>query len=319
MLLINAFQASIMPPPLVVVIDFYPMVTAQSENLPRMLLGISAQLFLYQTRPESYAQQIKKSQQALQGIVHSFFQLGRQVEILQSIGPLLLTSLSPYVPEETELGSYLKVLSQLESESEIPSIHELVSGFDNVIVLLGKKASGKGTINQILAEEYGISGMPTSDWLRAIAASRNYTEPFNPIMLRELGDELRKEFGGEVLVWLTLQEYALKGRKNVVFDGLRSEVEMKELVGKLNVSLIWIDAPDEKRLERVKKRNRAGDPKTIEKLLEVDKKSFPEADALRQMAKFVIENPEDDIKALEQKIESLMGTLNINKAKAIIR
>ncbi len=293
------------------------MGTTVSENLPRQLLGTSAQLYLYSTDPRRYTEQIASSQQALAGIVHSFFETGRQYDILPTIGPLLFSSLRPAIPEKTELANYLDTIARLEPERENPSLTELISGFDHIVILLGRKASGKGTVSQILNEDYGIPNMPTSDWLRSIAAARGYPEPFNPVMLRELGDELRQEFGGEVLVWLTLQEYALKDEKSVAFDGLRAEVEMSKLMENSNVSFVWVDAPDEKRLMRVKERKRPGDPQTIEELLTVDAKSFPEADRLRQLCKYEIHNPGDDVNDLKTKTEDVMGQLSIEKLKII--
>lgn len=210
----------------------------QQENLPRALLGNSAQLFLYSTKPERYAEQISATQGAVTGIIQAIFDKGRQYEVIQSIGPLLFSSLRPSVPDKSELSHYLDTIAALEPGKESQTLTELIPAFDHIIILLGKKASGKGTVSEILNRDYGFPNMPTSDWLRAIAAARDYPEPFNPVMLRELGDVLRQEFGGEVLVWLTLQEYALKSQKNVVFDGLRSETEMNELTGRKNVSFI---------------------------------------------------------------------------------
>lgn len=292
--------------------------TVLKEILPRQLLGTCAQLFLYLTDPQRYSEQIALSQQTLIGIVHSFFELGRQIEIMQSIGPLLFSSLRPSVPEETELANYLDIIASLEPEKENPSLTELISGFDHIIILLGRKASGKGTVSQILNEDYGFPNWPTSDWLRATAATRGYPEPFNPVMLRELGDELRQEFGGKVLVWLTLQEYALKDHKNIVLDGLRSETEMDELIKSSNVSFVWVDAPDGTRLKRVKGRKRLGDPQTIEELLAVDEKSFPEADRLKQLCTHEIDNPGDDINELKAKTEVLMTQFSIKKPNIII-
>lgn len=293
------------------------MGTTVSENLPRQLLGTSAQLYLYSTNPGRYAEQIASSQRALVGIVHSFFEMGKQYDILPSIGPLLFSSLRPAIPEQTEVANYLDIVARLEPERENPSLTELISSFDHIVILLGRKASGKGTVSQILNEDYGIPNMPTSDWLRAIASARGFPEPFNPVMLRELGDELREEFGGEVLVWLTLQEYALKDEKSVAFDGLRAKVEMDKLRESPNVSFIWVDAPDGKRLKRVKERKRPGDPQTIEELLMVDSKSFPEADRLRQLCKHEIHNPGDDINELKSKTEDVMNKLSIEKLRII--
>jgi dephospho-CoA kinase len=290
----------------------------QQENLSRTLLGNSAQLFLYSSKPEKYPQQILNTQSAVTGIVQALFNTGRQNEVIQSIGPLLFSSLRPSIPHKSSLANYLDTIAVLEPEKENQTVTELISSFDNIIILLGKKASGKGTVSEMLNRNYGFPNMPTSDWLRAIAAARGNPEPFDPVMLRDLGDELRQEFGGEVLVWLTLQEYALKGDKSVVFDGLRSEVEMSKLMDKKNVSFIWVDAPDEKRLERVKGRARAGDPQTLDDLYAVDAKSFPEADKLKELCQIKIDNPEDDYSILAMKTDLVMQNMAIAKPERTV-
>lgn len=290
----------------------------QNENLPRQLLGLSAQLFLYNTDPERYKIQIADLQRPLGNVVFGLTTLGLEDRILQFMGPMSFALLKPFITTKTELADYLNMMAILEPEKETPTLSELISDFDNIIILLGKKASGKGTVSQILNEEYGFPNMPTSDWLRAIAAARGYPEPFNPIILRELGDALRQEFGGEVLVWLTLQEYVLKDQRNVVFDGLRSEVEMEKLKGQPNVHFIWVDAPDEKRLERALSRARPGDPRTIEELLVVDAKSFPEAKRLKELCPYRLDNPEDSIDLLREKTESLMTEFLIVKPKITV-
>lgn len=293
------------------------MAATESVNILRQLHGHSALLALLHTKPDSFADQIVQTQQALSAMAHALISRGEEEKILPAIGPMLLSSLLPLLPQESELALYLKTLSRLEPEQKTPSIEELVPHFDRIVILLGRKASGKGTISQILAEDYGMTGVATSDWLRAIAYVRGYPEPFNPVMLRGLGDELRQEFGGDVLVWLTLQEFNLKGQNIAAFDGLRSTVEMEHLVGKPNVSCIWMDASDEKRLERVKSRSRPGDPKTIEELLAVDAKSFPEADALKGICQFTITNEEDDMATLRSKVDRLMEGINLKKTEIV--
>ena len=285
----------------------------QEQNLSRQLLGNAAQLFLFSTDPERFSEQIAATQTALSGIVHAFIKLGKEDQILKSVGPLLLSSLRPSLPPDSEIDKYLATILVCEPKKKPQTLTELITSFDNIIILLGKKASGKGTVSQILNEDYGFPNMPTSDWLRAIAAARGYPESFNPTMLRKLGDKLRQEFGGEVLVWLTLQEYALKDHKNVVFDGLRSETEMAQLISSPNVTFIWVDAPDEKRLERAQKRARPEDPQTIQKLLGVNAKTFPEAERLKRLCRYSIDNPGDDILALKEKTNTLMVQLSINK------
>lgn len=289
----------------------------EGENLIQKLHGLSALLFLYQTKPVKYSKQIQEIQETITKTISKLYSQNREKEILPAIDPLLLSSILTTLPEESELTNYIKTILELEPESGILTTEELISDFKNIFIILGKKASGKGTVSNIMNKDYGIKGMPTSDWLRGIARARDFSEPFNPIMGRELGDELRKEFGSDVLVWLTLQEFKLKGYRNIAFDGLRSEHELKNLMGKPNVSLIWVEASDDKRLERVISRNRQGDPTTVEELLEVDRRSFPQADSIKSKCGYIISNIFDDINGLKQKVDKLITPLGITPLKVI--
>lgn len=293
-------------------------VTSASENLPQILHDQSALLFLLQAKPDTHHNQLEEVRAGITRTVADLFEQKREAEILPALGPLLLSSILPALPEGSLLSDYVNTILHLEPEGKVPTMEELVLGFDHIVVLLGKKASGKGTVSEILNKDYAVSGMATSDWLRGIARARGLPQPFNPIMLRELADELREEFGGDVLVWLTIQEYNLKGCRNIVFDGLRSGVELQHLTGQPNVSLIWVEASDQKRLERVRSRNRPGDPQTIEGLLEVDRRSFPEADSLRDKCQFHFVNEGDDLDALAQDANSVIRKLGISPLKAVV-
>ncbi|MCL5091494.1 MAG: hypothetical protein M1342_01570 [Patescibacteria group bacterium] len=285
------------------------------NDLPRRFLGTSAELSLNLAGPEGPSTQIHSGQRALRELAFLLIASGQQAAIARSVGPLSFLSLRSLVPPESEIGWYLEQLSRLEPQKETPTLAELIKDYDHMMVLLGMKASGKGTVSQIMRDDYGFPGMPTSDWLRAVAAARGCPEPFNPVMLRELGDELRGKFGGEALVWLTLREYALKGMRNIVFDGLRTEAEMTQLIKQPNTAFVWIGAPDQKRLERVRSRNRPGDPQTIEALGVVDAKSFPEAQRLRALCPHTINNPGDDMTDLRTETDALMNRLSVRKPR----
>jgi len=287
------------------------------EKEQQKLYGAAAQLYLSTKGRPTDVKLITEQQIRLRQLLEGFIASGEEEQTLGYAGPLLFSQLLEVAPENSELERYLQIIHELEPDKETPLLHEVVSSFDDIIVLLGKKASGKGTISGILEKDYGIQNMPTSDWLRAIANVRGYDRPFDSVMLRELGDDLRDSFGSSVLVELTLREYQLKEHKRIVFDGLRSEKEMIDLVDKPNVFLIWVNAPDKKRLERVILRNRPGDPKTVEDLLAVDQKSFPEAEKLKEMCHQVIANPGDDQDVLKGVIDRLMEQMEINKITEI--
>ncbi len=288
---------------------------SEGAKLLQKLHGLSALLYLYQTKPDKYQQKIEQTQQALVSIVDALFGMKMENEIPHHIGPMLLSSLLVALPKDSALADYVRKIIELEGETKILGVEELVKTFDNVFVLLGKTASGKGTVSQIMHEEYGIQGMATSDWLRGVVQTRDLEEPFNPVMLRDIGDELREEFGGDVLVGLTLQELNKKGSRDVVLDGLRTE---KELLNLLGATILWVEAPDELRFDRVKGRGRPGDPQTLPELIEADDRSFPESNKLRELSKTHVTNTSNDMDDLRHQVGQVMVQANIRPVTAII-
>jgi dephospho-CoA kinase len=286
----------------------------EGEELLQRLHGLSAHMYLYQTNPNHYQDQLQQTQTDLIITVHDLFERKMENEIIQNIGPMLLSSLLPSIPQDSDLAGYIRTINELEPDTKALNIKELIPAFDQIFVLLGKKASGKGTVSKIMTEQYGIQGLATSDWLRGIARARNLPTPFNPVMLREIGDELRQEFGGDVLVWLTLQEFNFKGIPNVVFDGLRAKTELNHLS---SATIIWVEAPDELRLERVKSRARSGDPQTPDDLKIVDQKSFPEADDLKSNATIIITNSSDEMGQLYEQVDGIMVNANLTKVRVL--
>lgn len=286
----------------------------QALELSRSLHGLCAQKLLLSTDQGKYRQQIVDTEVKMRETIAELFEHGWQYLIPPAVGPLSLSAIATFT-QQSDLRAYLDVLSVVEPDVRPQPIEMLLDSFETVIVVLGKKATGKGTIGSILTEDYGFSGMPTSDWLRDIAESRGVPKPFQPGMLRELADELRNDFGGSVLVWLTLQEYFLKESKNITFDGLKSLLEFNKLVGRPNIHLVWVDSPDEIRLERIKRRDRPGDPKIIGELLEIDRLTFSESAKFKRLCQTTILNDMDDLGKLTQQIQNLMTELNIPVGK----
>jgi len=293
-------------------------ISVGNSNPIRHLYDSSTLLFLYQLKTDVYGTQIQALHADITNTVTTIFSTQRELEILPAIGPLFLSSILHFIPKQSQIYHYLKTIIQFEPEETLLTTKELISKFDHIIVLIGKKASGKGTVTNLLNDKYGVKGTATSEWLRSIARGRGLQEPYDSVMLRNLGDELREEFGIDVLVWLTLQENYLKGIPNIAFDGLRSVEELYDLIDKPNVSLLWIETSDEKRLQRSNNRKRPGDTQmTMEQLLDIDQRSFSEATILQKKCPFTIINEEDNLQCLEQIVALQMHNLGIYLPKII--
>jgi dephospho-CoA kinase len=117
-----------------------------------------------------------------------------------------------------------------------------------IIGIAGTFASGKDTLAQVLAEEYGFTHISTSDMVREAAMER-YGSIERPI-LHKVATELRTESGAGTLV-----KKALQHSRPMVVTGIRSLGEAKELKAAGGV-MIYTDADPRRRYERIKMRSR---------------------------------------------------------------
>jgi len=137
-----------------------------------------------------------------------------------------------------------------------------------IIGLTGTFASGKDTVADYL-EKRGFEHFSLSDEIREVAAKRGIEATRDN--LRELGNSLRDEFGADYL-----PKRALKKAKSdkILISSIRQPAEINFLRKQKDFILIGINAPIEVRFERLKKRDRFGDPRTLEELKEKEEKEM---------------------------------------------
>lgn len=137
----------------------------------------------------------------------------------------------------------------------------------NIIGIAGTNGSGKDTVGQVLAEDYGWLSISVSDYLREEARKRG--QPIEREVLRNISTEWRKQFGLGVLVDKAVKEFKESGDKyaGLVIIPMRNPGEaqrIKDLGGKL----IWVDAEPKIRYQRIYSRARSPeDAKTFEQFL----------------------------------------------------
>jgi dephospho-CoA kinase len=119
----------------------------------------------------------------------------------------------------------------------------------------GTFSAGKDMLADHLQEKFGLMHISTGDIVREIAqAQRGSVE--RPVLV-EVANELRKTYGGSILVQRAVDRYhnSIRNYAGVIITGVRSLGEakaIKELGGKL----VFIDAPIELRYSRMVSRNR---------------------------------------------------------------
>lgn len=77
--------------------------------------------------------------------------------------------------------------------------------------------------------------------------------------------ELRKVKGNDIVARLSMAKITAAGANDVAIIGLRSTYELDYFKSKIpDMLVVAVDAPEEMRFERLKRRGRPGDPKTFE-------------------------------------------------------
>ncbi|HCU25546.1 MAG TPA: hypothetical protein DF383_11075 [Deltaproteobacteria bacterium] len=142
-----------------------------------------------------------------------------------------------------------------------------------IIGLTGKNASGKGEVAQVL-QEGGFHYLSLSDLLREELSKRNLE------ILREnliqVGNEMRTMYGGGYLADRALQRIDVD--KNYIVDSIRNPREVEVLRRLQNFYLLHVTAVPEVRFERLRARNREGDPKTLKDFQALEAREAQSAD-----------------------------------------
>jgi len=140
-----------------------------------------------------------------------------------------------------------------------------------VVGLTGTIGAGKNAVRQILQKHFNCYTVLLSSIITTEAQKKR--SEFSRKTLQDLGNELRKRYGSEILAKLAV-EYLQKDKELVVIDGIRNPGEVEYLRRKFgrDFVLIGVDAPLELRFERVVKRGNPSDPKTLEEFILIDKR-----------------------------------------------
>lgn len=181
-----------------------------------------------------------------------------------------------------------------------------------VIGLTGTMGSGKNTVKHILLRKFKCYHVTLSDVILGEIEKKRGT--FNRTTLQDMGDEMRKKYGGHILALIAI-EYLPRDKEMIVVDGIRNPGEVEYLRKKFgkDFALMAVDAPTETRFQRIKGRNDPKDPKTLDEFSETDRRDRGEGQpphgqhvaACVAMAEFKIEN-NGTSEQLEGKIDEVM-------------
>ncbi|MDR1696027.1 MAG: AAA family ATPase [Endomicrobium sp.] len=150
-----------------------------------------------------------------------------------------------------------------------------------IIGFTGSYCSGKDTVADYIVKNYGYGHYSLSDVIRDSMKSEGI-EPTRENLI-VFGTNLRAENGNGVLAKKVL---GLMGKeRNYCITSIRHPDEVSELKKRKDFILINVDAPQSVRFERMKKRKRPGDPETLEKFIELEKKESQPSGSGQQLTK----------------------------------
>ncbi len=178
-----------------------------------------------------------------------------------------------------------------------------------IIGIVGQNASGKDTVAEYLKLK-DFNHISISDCLREEADKRDIEKTKENLIA--LGNELRSNFGSNVLAKLALTK--IEQGKNYVVTSVRNPGEIEELKTLNDFTLLNVEAPLSLRYDRMKSRNRQGDPLTYEQFLEIERKentnnlTTTNVKACQQMANFTIIN-NSSIEDLHKVVDQVLDTI----------
>jgi dephospho-CoA kinase len=137
-----------------------------------------------------------------------------------------------------------------------------------LIGISGTNGSGKDTLGEILAKDFGWFFVSISDLLRHEAKNRGLeVERRN---LRKISAEWRKKYGVGILMDKAVDEYKSQNKeyKGLVISNLRNPGEADE-IHNLGGQVVWVDADPKVRYQRIESRLRSPeDHKTFRQFLQ---------------------------------------------------
>lgn len=174
-----------------------------------------------------------------------------------------------------------------------------------IVGLAGTNGSGKDTVGQILAEDYGFFSVSATEMLEEELKKRGLE--FERENKRKVGNEWRQQYGLSAIVDKAIEQAEEAGVDKLVVGSLRHPAEA-EKVKELNGIIIWVDADPRLRYDRIQKNNRGRveDNKTFEQFLqeEQDEMHGGESElsgaAVKELNDYSVENSDTREELTEQ-------------------
>ncbi len=178
--------------------------------------------------------------------------------------------------------------------------------------VVGQIAVGKGVLVEYLLKKLGFVSFSLSSILHSELKKKNIKE-FTRRTLQDMGDELRRRYGDDVLAKRAIEILKEHKEKHVVIEGIRNPGEIEFLKKNPAFILIGVKASREIRFKRLLQRAKPWDPKTMADFIKVDrrdlgvgqKKSGQQVGKCLAYCDYILTNNKDK-RDFERKVKELM-------------
>lgn len=179
-----------------------------------------------------------------------------------------------------------------------------------IIGLVSPIGAGKGTVIAFL-QKRGFFCLSLSDRIREEITARG--QEVTRERLLAVADQLRQDYGSEVLAWRTWQIAQKQKNPKIAIDSIRGLAEVNFFKNQPGFYLIGLRASQKQRFLWARERAREGEPLTWEEFVQIDKRDFFSGDgqvgrnipACLEKADFLIDN-NGTIKQLENKVVGVL-------------
>src|SRR5437016_14135290 len=149
-----------------------------------------------------------------------------------------------------------------------------------LIGLTGRNAAGKGEVARYLQKK-SFYYYSLSDVIRDEIRVRG-SDPTRELLIT-VGNELRQRHGARILAERILAR--IDDDKHYVIDSIRNPSEVDAFRAAKHFKLIRIEAPPELRFQRIFKRQRESDPKTLQEFFELENREAEGDDTSQNLVK----------------------------------